>query len=717
MRATILAGLAAAALGAMAPLISGCKTDAFCWTCGQSATSSGTGGTMSSSSSSGAGGEGGLLFNDGGPGGSDAGDAGDASDACTADTQNDPKNCGSCGNVCDLLGAFPKCVSGSCVIDTCAPGHYDINGITSDGCEYGCTKTNGGVEICDGKDNNCDGAIDEGFDLQHDPNNCGSCGNVCSLANATATCTPVMGVPTCVVATCADGYGDIDKLGQNGCEYQCPVWPATAEVCNDKDDNCDGQVNEGNPGGGVACESNCPGGTCLGECTAGATLCAGTTLICVGGQGPTLEVCDGKDNNCDGVIDDGFDLMNDPLNCGSCGHVCTAQNAIGGCQGGNCVITTCKPGYANLDGNASNGCEYTCPVNPPTIESCNGLDDDCNGVVDDAAVIAAQKPATSGCLPTPGTPCAGADFVCQGSKGWRCNYGPGVEVDANGKLAIVETKCDGLDGNCNGQVDEAFTDLNTACDNGLLGACRDVGKRICDPANNQQTISRSLLPARSRARRAHGRDVQRHRRRLQRADRRRHRRRRGDDHRGHEDVLHRSLRGLAPRRDRDLAGLQRGAPLREPGRPAVDLHHAGGGRRGLRGDGRAAVHGRRDPGGVRDGRGQRLPLRDELPAADLQRPRLRRHAGRLQRRRPAADRERRHVQDGERHLRPVGQRGRVDELGHGQHGRAAEPRHLHGQGRILQDARPRPDLPVHAQRLRVQRDPARAGLPLLPRLI
>src|SRR5262249_39028133 len=150
-----------------------------------------------------------------------------------------------------------------------------------------------------------------------------------------------------------------------------------AEVCNDKDDNCDGQINEGNPEGGVACESNCPGGTCLGECTAGTTLCAGTTLICVGGQGPTLEICDGKDNNCDGVIDDGFDLMNDPLNCGTCGHVCTAQNAIGGCQNGMCVVTTCQPGYANLDGESSNGCEYKCPVNPPTVESCNGLDDDC----------------------------------------------------------------------------------------------------------------------------------------------------------------------------------------------------------------------------------------------------------------------------------------------------------------------------------------------------
>jgi hypothetical protein len=127
------------------------------------------------------------------------------------------------------------------------------------------------------------------------------------------------------------------------------------------------------------------------------------------------------------------------------------------------------------------------------VESCNGLDDDCNGVVDDPGPLAAQKPPASGCYPTPGTPCAGADFVCQGTKGWRCNYGPGVEVDQNGKLVLVETKCDGVDGNCNGQVDESF-DVGTACDNGLLGACRDVGKHVCDPADPSQTICDLSFP-------------------------------------------------------------------------------------------------------------------------------------------------------------------------------------------------------------------------------
>ena len=473
----LLVGLSAASAG--------CNTDAFCFSCSEpNEVDGGAGG--SGAGNGGTGGEGGDLFVDGGNTG--PGGAGGQGGGGCGDTQSDPKNCGACGNVCNLLGAFPKCVNGVCEIDTCASGFIDLDGVGDNGCEYVCATSNGGVEVCDGKDNDCNGVVDEGFDLTNDPQNCGACGVVCSLANATAGCAPVSGFPTCVVTACDMGFSDVDGLDVNGCEYTCAVNPPVAEACNSLDDNCNGQINEGNPGGGASCMSSCPGGVCKGECTPGTTLCAGSSLICVPGLGPTIESCDGKDNDCDGVVDNGFDIQNDPLNCGGCGQTCMLVNAIGGCNGGQCVISACQPGYTSLDGDPSNGCEYQCPVTPVGVESCNGLDDDCNGVVDDAAVIAAQKPIQALCYPAAGTPCAGADFVCLGQTGWKCNYGPGVEVSASGTLAFVESKCDGVDGNCNGQVDEAFADLGTECDNGLLGACRDSGKRICDPMDVTQTV-------------------------------------------------------------------------------------------------------------------------------------------------------------------------------------------------------------------------------------
>jgi len=56
----------------------------------------------------------------------------------------------------------------------------------------------------------------------------------------------------CVIASCEAGFADIDNLASDGCEYGCPVVPPVAELCNDKDDDCDGVVNNGNPGGGSA---------------------------------------------------------------------------------------------------------------------------------------------------------------------------------------------------------------------------------------------------------------------------------------------------------------------------------------------------------------------------------------------------------------------------------------------------------------------------------
>jgi hypothetical protein len=494
---TVLPALLSLVCAGLSLSLVGCETEAYCFSCGyfSGATSTGGPGSGGHATTSGADGGGGesTLFTSSGVGGN--GGAGGSGGGCSADTENDAKNCGECGHVCDLFAAFPVCKQGQCAVASCASGHFDKNAIDSDGCEYVCTVTNGGVEACDGLDNDCNGVVDDDFLLSSDPNNCGLCGNVCNLANADAGCELTAGFPSCVVASCDPGFADLDGLDESGCEYACPVFPTTVEACNDKDDNCDGQINEGNPGGGLPCETACPNGACLGECTAGTTLCSGTTLICIPGQGPSIEVCDGKDNDCDGVIDNGYDLQTDPLNCGACGSTCTPAHAIGACAAGKCVVQACLPGYASLDGNAQNGCEYACPVSPPSAESCNGLDDDCNGVVDDPGLIAAQKPAAALCYPTAGTPCAGADFSCTGASGWRCGYGAGVEVGPDGKLAVVETKCDGIDGNCNGQIDEAFADLGTACDNGLLGACRDLGQRICDPMDVTGTkCDLSVLP-------------------------------------------------------------------------------------------------------------------------------------------------------------------------------------------------------------------------------
>ncbi len=108
-----------------------------------------------------------------------------------------------------------------------------------------CVPTNGGVEICDGADNNCNGQIDEVFDLQNNPNNCGYCGNVCNLPNATAEC--ILGqcqVAECLVSGTSHTWWDQNDDPADGCEYQCSVSMGGHEVCDGLDNNCDGQIDE-----------------------------------------------------------------------------------------------------------------------------------------------------------------------------------------------------------------------------------------------------------------------------------------------------------------------------------------------------------------------------------------------------------------------------------------------------------------------------------------
>jgi MYXO-CTERM domain-containing protein len=249
-------------------------------------------------------------------------------------------------------------------------------------------------------------------------------------------------------------------------------------------ENGGGEGGDGD-GGGISTDANDDAG--VNQPDAGSTC----TVVGVDDQ------CDNIDNDCNGVVDDAFDKTMDGNNCGECGLRCTAPGTILECQNSSCVITDCQPGFVDLDP-LTLGCEYACPLFPAQAEDCNGVDDDCDGQIDEAADL--PPPPAGQCRVTPGTPCAGTSMICDtrlGETRWYCDYASDVEFDSsipNGIL-LQETLCDGLDGDCDGLADDAFADLGQECDNGAVGICRDQGARICDPADSSTTIcDLSVLP-------------------------------------------------------------------------------------------------------------------------------------------------------------------------------------------------------------------------------
>jgi len=336
-------------------------------------------------------------------------------------------------------------------------------------------------ESCNGRDDDCDGLIDDADPelrqlLFSDPEHCGRCGNACGAPpHSTVDCQGGQ----CFIRQCEPGWYDSNGLAADGCESDC--------------------------------------------------------IISAGG----LERCDSVDNDCDGAVDEDFDFQRDPAHCGACGANCNPiANGVANCVERECLIDLCQAGWIDLDGRPQNGCEYSCTPSATADvgEFCNGLDDDCDGAIDEAQDLGRPEDfcgqegacaaecevdddcsgpdlcADGVCVPPnngpegmscdedadctalhPGFACLSNTSVidnenrvertcvqrrrgpvCDGTNGYRCLRGPLFRFgDENGR-------CDDVDNDCDGRVDEDFAEA-LYVDGNLGGELRrcEAGVGLC----------------------------------------------------------------------------------------------------------------------------------------------------------------------------------------------------------------------------------------------
>jgi len=305
-------------------------------------------------------------------------------------------------------------------------------------------------------------------------------GSYNSGGSATLTITNLSGYSYPIVNACVQptGYAsnnfDCNDLDSN-------TYPGGIEICNSFDDDCDGMEDEGlfhilyfldADGDGFGdpsfSEELCPQYVPDYTYSLVGTDCNDFDPAVNPG---TTELCNGIDDNCNGQIDEGL-----------LSTYCADTDVDGYGDAGSSVQSCTQPAGYLIDNTDCN--DTNVAVNPGATEVCNGIDDNCNGQIDE------------GLLSTYYADTDVDGYGDAGSSVQACSQPAGyvtTNTDCNDSNAAVNPGatevCNGIDDNCNNQIDEGLTFTNYYVDTDGDGYGAGTATNACSQPSGYVTTN------------------------------------------------------------------------------------------------------------------------------------------------------------------------------------------------------------------------------------
>jgi alpha-tubulin suppressor-like RCC1 family protein len=369
-------------------------------------------------------------------------------------------------------------------------------------------------EVCDGLDNDCNAATGDGTQETWYDNP----GVTCDASNDDDLCRE-------------DTY--VCVSGQKTCETKNAS--LTESLCNNHDDDCDGQIDEGvtqtcSFGCGdvvQTCGANGHWNACSapamlrvyvdmdgdghGDPTKPSSQCTLTTGYATMGDDCDdtrddvkpggSEICDNRDNNCDSRVDEAIGPQVCSNDCGSGHATCSAGKWVGCDAPGQVTIYRDSDGdgwgdaanskqgcdgavgWSKKSGDCDDGCATCNPGGSEASNICDSKDNDCNGKVDE-----------NGGMRTCTAPCGAGSQVCKATGGWDVCVGPSTSTfyrdadsDGFGNHQLPKALCDEGPGGDGFNYVADSTDCNDSCRD-----CHPGGAEICDDKDNDCDASTAI---------------------------------------------------------------------------------------------------------------------------------------------------------------------------------------------------------------------------------